>query len=153
MLALKQADKALPLFTDFLAGRRERLGRDDLRFAGVLASVGNDLLKHGQDAAAEKVLDECLSIRAKKQPDDWRTFNTRSMLGGALLGQKKYAEAEALLLQGYEGMKKREAAIPPEVRSMRLTDALGRIVLLYEASGRKEQAQEWRQKLKAATKE
>ena len=153
MLALKQADKALPLFTDFLAGRRERLGRDDLRFAGVLASVGNDLLKHGQDAAAEKVLDECLSIRAKKQPDEWNTFNTRSMLGGVLLGQKKYAEAEPLLLQGYEGMKKREAAIPPEVRSIRLTEALERIVLLYHASGRKEQAQEWRQKLNAAKKE
>ncbi len=27
------------------------------------------------------------------------------MLGGALLGQKKYAEAEPLLLKGYEGMK------------------------------------------------
>ena len=76
MLALKQADKALPLFTDFLAGRRERLGRDDLRIAGVLASVGNDLLKHGQEAAAEKVLNECLSIRAKKQPDDWHRFST-----------------------------------------------------------------------------
>jgi tetratricopeptide (TPR) repeat protein len=152
-LAMDRPDKALPLFTDLLAARRKQLGRDNLRFANILAEVAKDLLKHGQDAMAEKVLDECLSIRAKKQPDEWNTFNTRSMLGGALLGQKKYAGAEPLLLQGYEGMKKREAEIPPEVRSMRLTDALGRIVLLYEASGRKEQAQEWRQKLKAATKE
>jgi hypothetical protein len=50
-------------------------------------------------------------------------------------------------------MKKREAAIPLAVRSIRLTEALGRIVLLYDASGRKEQAQEWRQKLNAAKKE
>ena len=69
------------------------------------------------------------------------------------MGQKKYAEGEPLLLQGYEGMKKREAEIPPEVRSMRLTAALGCIVLLYDASGRREQAQEWRQKLKAAKKD
>jgi len=38
------------------------------------------------------------------------------MLGGSLLGQKKYAEAEPLLLSGYEGMKQREVKIPPEVK-------------------------------------
>ena len=42
------------------------------------------------------------------EPDTWTTFNTKSMLGGALLGQKKYAEAEPLLLKGYAGMKRRE---------------------------------------------
>ena len=45
-------------------------------------------------------------------PDDWLTFNARSLLGGSLLGQKKYAEAEPLLLSGYEGMKQREDKIP-----------------------------------------
>jgi len=39
------------------------------------------------------------------------------MLGEALLLQKKYTEAEPLLLQGYEGMKLREAMIPPRARS------------------------------------
>jgi hypothetical protein len=29
---------------------------------------------------------------------DWRTFNARSLLGGSLLNQKKYAEAERLLI-------------------------------------------------------
>ena len=48
------------------------------------------------------------------------------MLGGALLGQKKYAEAEPLLLAGYEGMKQREAKIPPEGK-VRLTEALERL--------------------------
>ena len=43
-------------------------------------------------------------------------LNTKSMLGGALLGQKKYAEAEPLLLAGYEGTKQREATIPPQIR-------------------------------------
>ena len=33
-------------------------------------------------------------------------------MGATLLGQKKYAEAEPLLLAGYEGMKQREAKIP-----------------------------------------
>jgi hypothetical protein len=47
----------------------------------------------------------CLAIREKKLPDDWRRFNAQSLLGGSLLGQQKYAEAEPLLVQGYEGMK------------------------------------------------
>jgi len=33
-------------------------------------------------------------------PDDWLTFNTQSMLGGALLGRKRYADAEPLLVKG-----------------------------------------------------
>ena len=41
---------------------------------------------------------ECLALRQEQIPDDWRTLNARSMLGGSLLGQKKYADAEPLLL-------------------------------------------------------
>jgi eukaryotic-like serine/threonine-protein kinase len=46
-----------------------------------------------------------LAVQEKNQPDAWSTFNAKSMLGGALLCQKIYAEAEPLLLVGYEGMK------------------------------------------------
>ena len=53
-------------------------------------------------AAAEPLLRESLAISAKQAPDAWFTFNTQALLGGALLGQKKYAEAEPLLLRGYE---------------------------------------------------
>jgi eukaryotic-like serine/threonine-protein kinase len=74
-------------------------------------------------------LRECLAIREKTQPDVWSTFNTKSMLGEALLGQKKYADAEPLLLAGYEGIKKREAKIPAQGK-IRLTEALERLVQL-----------------------
>jgi len=40
------------------------------------------------------------------------------MLGEAVAGQKQYAAAEPLLLQGYEGMRKREAKIPATSHSM-----------------------------------
>jgi hypothetical protein len=52
------------------------------------------------------------------------------------VGQKKYAEAEPLLLAGYEGMKKREATIPPQGMD-RLPEAALRLVQLYEALGRR----------------
>jgi outer membrane protein assembly factor BamD (BamD/ComL family) len=71
------------------------------------------------------------------------------MLGGALLGQKKYADAEPLLLAGYEGMKKREAKIPPQGKG-RVTEAVERLVQLYEATGKKDEAAKWRKELEAA---
>jgi hypothetical protein len=38
------------------------------------------------------------------QPDHGTTFiNAKSMLGGALVGQKRYAAPEPLLLSGYGG--------------------------------------------------
>ena len=68
------------------------------------------------------------------------------MLGGSLLGQKKYAEAEPFLLSGYEGMKQREIMIPREGKP-RLKEALQRLVHLYEATDRPDQAAGWKQKL------
>ena len=68
------------------------------------------------------------------------------MLGGALLGQKKYAEAEPLLLTGYEGMKQREGKIPTAGK-VRPKEALQRLVQLYEDMGQSAKAAEWKQKL------
>src|SRR5262249_26433634 len=97
-------------------------------------------------AEAEPVLRESLAIREKLQPDEWTTFNTRSLLGGSLLGQKKYADAEPLIVAGYEGMKAREAKIPPPGKP-RFTEAAERVVRLYEEWGKKDKAAEWRTRL------
>jgi hypothetical protein len=67
-------------------------------------------------------------------------------LGGSLLGQKKYAEGEALIVAGYEGMKAREAKVPPPGKP-RFADAAERVVRLYEEWGKKEKAAEWRTRL------
>jgi hypothetical protein len=57
------------------------------------------------------------------------------MLCEALLGQKKYDEAEPLLIMdGYEGIKKRQEKIPEPLRKVRLTEALERLVHLYEVT-------------------
>jgi hypothetical protein len=75
------------------------------------------------------------------------------MLGRALLGQKKYADAEPLLLKGYEGMKARENTIPLEGK-IRVPEAIARLVLLYTDwhtaepdKGYDAKAAEWQQKL------
>ena len=63
-----------------------------------------------------------------------------------MLGQQKYAEAEPLLLAGYVGMKQREAKIRAQGK-VRLTEALERLVQLYDAWGKPEQAEQWRREL------
>ena len=105
-----------------------------------------DRLVEGKFAEAEALARECLGIREIEIPDDWRAFNARSMLGAALLGQQKYAEAEPLLLAGNEGMKQRENNIPAAGKP-HLKEALQRLVQLYEATNRPAQAAECKQKL------
>ena len=91
---------------------------------------------------------DCLELNQKQEPDSWTTFKTKSLLGGALLAQKKYADAEPLLLAGYEGMKQREAEIPAD-RKVGLGEALERLVQFYVATQQKNKADEWRKKLEA----
>jgi hypothetical protein len=70
-----------------------------------------------------------------------------SLLGGALLGQGKYAEAEPLVIEGYEGIKARAARIPAPSRTPRLSEAAERLVRLYESWGKAGQATAWKAKL------
>jgi eukaryotic-like serine/threonine-protein kinase len=95
---------------------------------------------------AERTARECLSRPENKQRDDWWCYQTTSQLGVALAGQKKYAEAEPLILAGSEGLKAREDQIPAPAKG-RLTEAGERVVQLYENMGKPEQAALWRTKL------
>ena len=145
---LKQYDQAEIWQRKWLAVVKEQSGADSLPFATELALLGLNLLKQKRWTDAEAMLRECLAIREKKQPDAWTTFTARSMLGEALNGQKKRAEAEPLLVQGYEGMKQRAAKIPKEVKP-RLAEALERLVQLYDAWGKPDQATRWRSELES----
>jgi hypothetical protein len=72
-------------------------------------------------------------------------------LGWALLGQKKYADAEPLLLSGVEGLKKDAKSIPTEGKN-NITDAISGVVELYEATGKRDEATKWRSELEALRK-
>lgn len=134
--------EAAKLIDELLADARQSLPKDSPQLAGVLAQYGLNLLAVKGFSEAEPLLRECLAIREKTQPDVWTTFNTQSLLGGALLGQKKYAEAEPLLLEGYEGMKARETTIPPQ-GATRLPEALDRLIELCTATNRPNEVTKW----------
>jgi serine/threonine protein kinase len=143
---LRQPEKAEPLLRELTAFWKDKDGDDSPQHATHLIALGQNLLEQQRPADAEPLLRQGLLIREKSESDAWTTFNARSLLGGSLLGQKHYAEAEPLLLSGYEGLKQREETIPPQHKA-RPTEALERLVQLYDAWGRKDKADEWRRKL------
>ena len=65
--------------------------------------------------------------------------------------QAARTQTEPLLVQGYDGMKQREATIPAAAR-VRLTEALERLVQLYDAWGQKDKADAWLKKLEEYTR-
>ena len=130
--AQKRYHKADPLLKENLDISRRKFGHSHPEVARLLARLGQNRLMQGEYAAAEPLLRECLAIRAAKLPDVWLTFHARSQLGGSLIGQKKYAEAEPLVLTGYEGMQAREAGLDKKW----LIEASARIVALYDAWGK-----------------
>jgi hypothetical protein len=107
------------------------------------------LLKQKKGAEAEPVLRECLAFMQQKEPKAWTTFALYSLVGEALVVQEKYADAEPLLMQGYEGLQQQALKIPPQLRQVVLIQATQRLVRLCEATGQPERAQAWRQKLQA----
>jgi eukaryotic-like serine/threonine-protein kinase len=69
-----------------------------------------------------------------------------ALVGGTLLGQSRYAEAEPLLVAGYQGLQARAPSIPFNGKYY-LTEAAERLVRLYGAWGKPKQARAWTLKL------
>jgi serine/threonine protein kinase/tetratricopeptide (TPR) repeat protein len=136
-------DRVETLFREVADSRKQKYGADSPGYADALFSLGLTLLLQQKFTDAEPILRECLAIREKKLPEDWSTFNARSMLGEALAGQQKNVEAERLLIQGYEGLKQREAKIV-EIHKPRLLEAFVRLVRFYNATGKPDEAAKWR---------
>jgi serine/threonine protein kinase len=158
------------LIQEVLARTRQQVSPQSPRLASALATAGKQLLELKQYADAEPVLRECLVLRQKleKAPvahtpgspaptpgpptvAPWQIANAQSLLGGALLGQKKLPEAEPLLLAGALGLTKDEKAIPPQARR-NIAEAMQRLVELYEATGKADEAAQWRKRLAAPAK-
>ena len=142
LAALGRHAEAVALRQEVLAIRRKISGPDHALTREALLRLIALYLEKKQFAEAEPLLRAALAIGEKTQPDDWGTFNLRSMLGGTLLGLHRFAEAEPLLLSGYEGLKSRETATPP-ANPVRIKDALERLVQFYTTMEQPAKAAEW----------
>ena len=141
--AAGQLDRALPILVEAASLWKRKAGANSPGYATALGQLGLIQLESRMWAQAESTLRECLAIQELRQPDNWSTFNTRSVLGGALLGQKRYDAAEPLLRAGYEGMTRRADKISLR-NKVRLGEALERLIAFAEATNRADDAKAWK---------
>jgi hypothetical protein len=112
----------------------------------VLGFLGQNLFLQQRYDMAEPILREALSIYEKLHPTNPERFYWMNVLGGVLCGQERCSEAESMLVQGYEEMRKRERLMDANWRT-RLPQAGERVVRFYEATNQPEKARAWREKL------
>ena len=90
------------------------------------------------------MLREALALPADPQPAGWRRPLASSLLGECLLGRHRFAEAEPLLVAGFEGIAALASSVPPRDRPLDVPEAGDRVVRLYLAWGKPEEADAWR---------
>ena len=126
----------------WLAADRERMA--EIRRVCQEEEQVEGMLGAGGHADAEPPARAWRSVR-ETQPgvDDGPC---RRLLGVALLGQQRYAEAEPVLIGGYEDLKAREGQIPPLLAGHIIAGTWDAVKDLYDEWGRPEKAAEWRAK-------
>jgi len=127
-----------------LAGRRRAGGSEDPSdIQSAVANLALVYVSEGKFAESEPLARQNLEFNEKRQPDDWERFRAESLLGASLAGEKKYAEAEPLLLEGYQGMlaRKERTGVADWYHLDRAREWL---VQLYQSWGKPEKELAWR---------
>jgi serine/threonine protein kinase len=154
----KEAESVL---REALTLQRKLLVQDHYWTGQTLVALGWTLTISGRPTDGEPLLREALDICRRTLPrGDWFTADSESLLGGCLSAQGKHEEAEPLVLSGYKGLLA-AAGTPPVTDSWtvrflgslytasgappeHMRQALNRIIELYEAWGKTQQAGWWR---------
>jgi serine/threonine protein kinase/tetratricopeptide (TPR) repeat protein len=135
-----------------------------LDLATELTRLSSELLPLKQYQDCETLLSEAHRIRVAEIPNDWRTFNTQSMLGEAMVGRIRtlrensrnnappnvtnqgdvLAAAGALLSTSYDGLLSQKDAIPAHARTERILQAIDRLIEWAHVVGNKDELTRWR---------
>jgi len=123
---------------EFLEGLRPRMPVLELNVRQLWAMV---VLEDGRAEEAEGMLRAIVKgrIAAGAKGDHWLVGEARSLLGACLAEEGKYEEAEPLVVGGYEVMRKGIGETAYETQM-----GLRRVVALYEAWGKPEEAAKYR---------
>jgi lipopolysaccharide biosynthesis regulator YciM/predicted Ser/Thr protein kinase len=125
--------------------RRRAFGPQDPHTVASANDYALALVSMRKFAQSQPLAREYLAIDKQAYPDHWQRFRVASLLGASLAGEKKYAEAEPLLLEGLKGMLARKERIPVPYQ-YNLTLARQWVVQFYADRGKPEKAAEWKKK-------
>src|SRR5580658_732721 len=135
---------------EVLAAQRHALGSENTDTMASAADLALAYQSQGKFAEAEPLAREALEFNSKQRPDGWQRFRAESLLGASLAGQKKYAESEPLVLEGYSGMlaRKDRIAVPDWYHLDRAGEW---IVQLYQAWSKPAKVAEWKKKVQVSS--
>ncbi|HVG55928.1 MAG TPA: serine/threonine-protein kinase [Vicinamibacterales bacterium] len=135
-------------FVPLLEMQRRVAGRESLAAFATQAHLGWTQLMQGRLADSEKTLREALDGMTRVSPDAWERANTTGMLGATLARQKRHAEAEPLLISGYDAMATGKA-VNPNAASRMSREQVGEALLqLYRDTRNAAGVAEWERKLR-----
>ena len=141
-------DEAIDLFRKEVELRAASQGPASSDTAAAQSSLADALTRAGKAAEAIELARQALETRKRVFPSGhWAVWSTTSVLGAAYAAAGEYDKAEPLLLDAYQGL---EAASGSGRRPR--VDAAGRLVTLYDKSGKAEQAAKWREQIALLTK-
>jgi hypothetical protein len=136
-----------------LAIARPALGHDHQLVAIYAINLAQVQLARHNAAGAEVLLNEALPIRARAPglvpsrrrttvEDDWSVATTKALLGNSLVVQRRFADAEAVLLSA-----RRDLDVQPQPSARDVKATITGLVQLYEAWGKREAAAAYRARL------
>ena len=137
--------EALPLFVEALELCKTKLGLGHPFTLTAMNYLASAYLDARRWAEAEAMARDALT-RRKRVARRLPPLPYDEPAPATLAGQAKYAEAEPLLIGGYEGLGPVQDKIPAPAKKY-LAAAGVRIVSFYEAWGKSEEAARWREKL------
>jgi tetratricopeptide (TPR) repeat protein/tRNA A-37 threonylcarbamoyl transferase component Bud32 len=146
ILWLTQAEKyaaAEQILTETAAARARVLGPKHADTLETRVWLGVVTLAEGKYREAEDELRPTCGTYAEVKQQAWQRYACGAWLGESLVGQKRYAEAEPLLLEGYADLKAREASMPSSARG-NIERVARWLVRLYDEQGKTEEAAQWK---------
>ena len=139
-------DEAERRMRQAIAMDRKLHGPEHSRIATGLGNLAEVFMLRGDFPQAEGMLREALAIQQKTfAPGNASLAHTESRLGGCLTNEKRYAEAEPLLLGSAEALEKSLGA-----GHSRTQAAIQRVAELYDAWGKPERSASWKARLAPA---
>ena len=131
---------AQAMFEECLRIARPQMGDVHPRVLEYTLHLARVRIARGEGAATEPSLRHVLAAREERYPPgDWRNAQARSLLGAALMAQKRYAEAEPLMVAANGALEP-----VPGIQARERHDNRARLAALYQKTGRPERAVAYR---------
>jgi tetratricopeptide (TPR) repeat protein/tRNA A-37 threonylcarbamoyl transferase component Bud32 len=142
---------AVPLMEETLRMQKASLGNRHFRTQRTMDGLAMVRWEAGQRDAAMELFRELLVLRATTLgTNQLQTLETTSQLAATLVAQKRFSEAEPLLLKICTVLTSPGAATGDSAAAL-LQRAGNRLVKLYESTGKTEEAAVWQRRLASPT--